>query len=133
MRSTLLIVSLSALLLAPLTVPAAVQASVGGVTVQDDHPFETEAGQPDAQVIRSVDLVIADLGPDNQVKLIDPRTEREMVLKLTDAVPLRARSKKQFDGRKQLAFDDLAKGQKIRLSFRPNDGAIIRLTVLKIA
>lgn len=133
MRSTLLAVTLLALPLAPVAMPTTAWASVGGVTVQDDHPFEIEPGQPDATVIRSVDLVITGLGPDNQMKLLDPRTEREVVLKLTDAVPLRARSKKQFDGRKQLAWDDLAKGQKIRLTFRPDDGAIIRLTVLKTA
>jgi len=127
MRSSLLTASLLALLL----VPMPVLASVGGVTVQDDHPFETELGQPDAEVTRSVDLVITDLGPDHQVRLLDPRTERVVTLKLTDSVPLRARSKNEFDGRKRLAWEDLAKGQKVRLTFRPNDGVIIRLTVLK--
>lgn len=128
MRRILLALSLVSLLLAP-----AALASVGSVTVQDDHPFETEPGQPDAQITRSLTLVIAKVGADNTIELLDPQTEKLTVVKLSDAVPLRAKSKKLFDGRKRLAFDDLEKGQRVRISFRADDGAILSVTVLQVA
>lgn len=125
MRTIALIAGLVCLMVTP-----AALASVGGVTAQDDHPFEAEPGQPDAQIVRSVTLTIAKIGEDYTVELFDPKTEKKALLKLTDSVPLRAKSKKLFDGRKRLVFADLEKGQRVRISFRPDDGEILRVTVL---
>ncbi len=125
-----LLFALSAL---SILIGTAAMASVGGVTPQDNHPWESEAGQPNAEVTRAVTLVITALGEDNTVEFLDPKTEQRTSIKLGEAIPLRAKSKKLFDGRKKLAFDDLEKGQKVRISFRAEDGAILRLTVLQRA
>lgn len=108
-------------LVALLSVPAAF-ASVGGGSVG-------VAGQQDAQVTRSLNLVITDLGPEMTLVMIDPKSEQEQVITLTKDVKLRAKSKKQF-GRKQLAWDDLEKGQNVRVTFRADSGRVLQITVL---
>lgn len=133
MRRTLHTLTVISIASVSILLGSAAVASVGGATAQDDHPWENEAGQPNAEVTRMVTLLITEVGEDNTVVFLDPKTEQRTVIQLSDEVPLRAKSKKLFEGRKKLAFDDLEKGQKVRISFRADDGAILRLTVLKRA
>ena len=87
----------------------------------------------DAQVVRTLKMVIKDVGPDNQITLFDPATEQEHQVVIDDRVKLRAKSKKLFDGRKTLVAGDLARGQTVRLAVRADSGRILQLTVLSVA
>ncbi len=109
------------ILVALLAVPAAF-ASVGG-------GGGGVGGQQDAQVTRSLNLVITELGPDRTLTMVDPKSEQEQIITLQDTVKLRAKSKKQF-GRKQLTWDDLEEGQNVRVTFRADSGRVLQITVL---
>ena len=52
-------------------------------------------------------------------------------VQLRDDVRIRAQNKKEFDGRKKLAFDDLAVGQKLRITVLPAEERIVSFVVLK--
>ncbi len=62
---------------------------------------------------------------------LESETSHEVVL--DDSVKLRARSRRDFDGRKKLGLADLRAGQEIKIRVLLTDGSIRRITVVKQA
>ncbi len=121
-RSILTIIAatlLASLSLAPMTL-----ASVGGGGGGGSVTYS------DAQVTRAIKMTISEIGPDNALTLVDSKTEQVFEIVLDDAVKLRAKSKKLFDGRKNLVAADLAEGQTVRVVIRADSGRILQMTVL---
>ena len=54
-------------------------------------------------------------------------------MQLDDGVALRAKRKKDFDGRKKLSFSDLAAGQVIKLTYLTENRRVVRIDVLEKA
>jgi len=52
-------------------------------------------------------------------------------IEIADGIKLRARRKKDFDGRRKLAFSDLSAGQKVKVTINRETGAITQIAVLK--
>ena len=65
--------------------------------------------------------------------LVDLETESRHVVKLADSVKLRARFKKDFNGRKKLGLADLRKGQTVKVTYYVADLSIRRITVIEPA
>ena len=65
--------------------------------------------------------------------LVDLETETVHEVQLADSVKLRARKKKDFDGRKKLGLADLQKGQTVKVTYMVADGTIRSITVLEKA
>ncbi|RMH19523.1 MAG: hypothetical protein D6696_10395 [Acidobacteria bacterium] len=97
------------------------------------RPWDESDGPSSASVVRTMTVVVQKIGPDNTLQVIDKRTEEVHRIQLAGDVPIRARSKKDFDGRRKLTFADLAVGQRIKLTYRAADGKIVSLKVVKRA
>ena len=65
--------------------------------------------------------------------LVDLENESRHVVALDDKVKLRARKKKDFDGRKKLGLADLRKGQTVKVTYYVTDLSIRSITVLEAA
>ena len=65
--------------------------------------------------------------------LVDLETETAHEIALDDTVKLRARRKKDFQGRKKLGLGDLREGQELKVTVFIADGSIRRITVIKAA
>lgn len=65
--------------------------------------------------------------------LFDPETEKTHVVVLSERVKLTARRKKDFDGRRKLEIGDLESGQKLKVTYRTDDGRITSIQVLEKA
>ncbi len=65
--------------------------------------------------------------------LFDEGDGQEHVISLDPKLKIRAQSKRQFDGRRKLQFEDLAVGQRLKVNFRKSDGGIVGIDVLKPA
>lgn len=73
---------------------------------------------------------IADRG---QIKIQDPKTQEESWILVTEDTKLLAQDKKAFDGRRKLEHTDLAVGQTLRITHRPNTGEVVKIKVLRDA
>ncbi len=84
-----------------------------------------------SQVTKTVTVVVKEVGADNKLRLFDVRSEEELVIQLADTVKVKAQDKTAFDGRKKLEVSDLAKGQRLKMTYRTDDGQILQVKVLK--
>lgn len=75
-------------------------------------------------------LEIAERG---QVKIRDPKTQEVSWILVTEDTKLLAQDKKAFDGRRKLEHTDLAEGQVLRITHRPNTGEVVKIKVLRDA
>ena len=82
-----------------------------------------------AAVTRRVAAVV----DDGTVVLVDLETESQELVQLDDSVKIRARSKKDFQGRKKLGLADLREGQIVKVTLYVADGSIRSITVLENA
>ena len=64
------------------------------------------------------------------VVLLDLDAEREYIVPLQEDVPLKARRKSDFGGKKRLEFSDLEPGQIVRLTYATADRRILRVKVV---
>ena len=65
--------------------------------------------------------------------LVDLETETPHEITLEDTVKLRARRKRDFQGRKKLGLADLRAGQELKVTVFVADGSIRSITVVKAA
>ncbi len=105
-------------------------AAVASTPSPGGNPWDGETMPSATEVTKTATMVVKSVEQDRTLRLIDSRSEEEMVIQLAADVPLKAKRKKDFDGRKELAFDDLEAGQRIRLTYRAEDGRIVGITVL---
>ncbi len=67
-------------------------------------------------------------------RLLSLRPEKEDIVvqvEIDEKVRIRAQDKKEFDGRRRLMFDDLAVGQRLRVTVLPAQEKVVSLVVLK--
>lgn len=114
----------SLLVLALAGVASASTPSPGG------NPWDGETMPSATAVTKTATIVVKSVEKDRTLRAFDTRSEEELVLQLAADVPLKAKRKKDFDGRKTLTFDDLEPGQRLRLTYRADDGRIVGITVL---
>lgn len=82
------------------------------------------------QTMKCEVLEIADRG---QVKIRDPKTQEVSWILVTEDTKVTAQDKKAFDGRRKLERTDLAEGQTLRITHRPNTGEVVKIKVLRDA
>lgn len=116
---------LAGLLLLPLVAQAS--SSTGG----GSQPWARNDGPRPAEVVSSMKFVVHEVSNDRTLVLIDEDQERPHRIQLSEDVPLTAKSKKDFEGRKDLDFGDLAVGQRLKVTFSADSGKIIRVKILE--
>lgn len=106
------------------------------VPAMASHPASiaagTDANDP-TTITADINCQVAEVRDDSTLVLIDDETRGEYVVQLDDKVKIRARSKKDFNGRKKLGLADLRQGQKIKVTVYIADGSIRSITVLEKA
>ena len=113
---------------AALSVPlaAASGSSRGGVA-----PGPTSPAATDPFLITSivkVAVVAVDLEKQT-FSVRDLKTEELVEVAITEEMEIKARKKKDFDGRRDLTLADLEPGQLLRLKVRDADGAVLHVRV----
>ena len=68
---------------------------------------------------------------DGTILLRELESGAEKSITIADGIKLRARRKKDFGGRRKLAFGDLIAGQKVKVTFNRATGTITQIAVLK--
>lgn len=111
----------SALVLSALTAAPAGASPQGGLTQGSGSSFL------DTDTFR---CVIREFRPNGAVKVEQP-DGRVHYLNLTRKVPIRARHKEDFDGRKKLRLSDLRVGQRLEVTHVKNTDAVLRIKVLR--
>ena len=121
----LLVVAVAGFLMVP--VAAAMSGSSrGGVT-----PGPTSPSATDPFLITSivkVAVVAVDLEK-RTVAVRDLESEQLHEITVTEELEIKARRKKEFDGRRDLGIEDLEPGQMLRLKVRDADGALLHVRV----
>lgn len=97
------------------------------------NPWDGETMPSHTAVTKSVTLVVKDIEDGHTLRAFDVRSEEELVIQMNDDVKIKARRKKDFDGRKRLAISDLAPGQKLKVTYRAEDGKILEVKILERA
>jgi hypothetical protein len=92
------------------------------------------AGVPlDEQSFRPTKVVkcrVVEVQSDRVLLLRDIATGENHAIRLDDDVTIKARSKKDFDGRKNLTFADLAAGQEISVTVEADTGRLLKVRVM---
>lgn len=96
-------------------------------------PAGSDANMPTAITAHVKCRVERVSGNDSTIVLVDFDTESRHVIQLDDSVKIRARKKKDFNGRKKLGIADLREGQTVKVTLLVNDGTIRQITVLERA
>lgn len=95
------------------------------------RPWDSEEdGTQAAHVTRTARCLIEHIGEERSVVLYDLDTEKRHGLRLTSKIDFTARNKKMFDGRRKIDFADLRPGHLVRVTFRADDGVILRVKVV---
>jgi hypothetical protein len=96
---------------------------------QGPHELPT-AGASATTVTAHLKCTITEVRPGQVLRILDEETERVHLLEFTPAIPLQAKNKAAFDGRKQLDFEDLAVGQRIKVTYKIATNEILKIKVL---
>ena len=122
MRSKSTLATLLLLTFAALPVTASAPATV---------PTGADANMP-TSITADFQLEISEVRDDSTVVFLD-ENQAQHVVQLDDTVKIRARKKRDFNGRKKLGLADLRVGQKVKVTVFVADGAIRSITVLERA
>lgn len=95
------------------------------------YPAAATTGAEPLLVTKSMKCRLVEIGPEASFKIVDPDSELETWIRLSDEVDLRAQDRKAFDGRRKLDLSDLAVGQMLRINYRPETGEILKVKVLR--
>lgn len=94
-------------------------------------PNELPTAGPSATAITAhLKCTITEVRPGQVLRILDEETERVHLLEFTPSIPLQAKNKKDFDGRKNLDFGDLTVGQRIKLTYKIATNEILKIKVL---
>ena len=97
-----------------------------------EMPEGAEANGP-TSITADLKCRVEEVGENSTIVLVDLETETRHEIQLDDTVNIRARKKKDFDGRKKLGLADLRAGQTVKVTYQVTDGAIRKITVLERA
>lgn len=114
---------------AGLLAPAALVASV---PVGGQQPWDTEEGPRPTAVTSSVECVVVEVREDRTLVVRDGH-EREHVVQIPEKAKIRAKNRREFDGKKKLEFGQLRPGHELKLTFLRENGEIVRVKVLGTA
>jgi len=95
-----------------------------------DAPPELPTGASATAIVGHLKCTITEIRPDQVLRILDEETEQVHLLEFTPSIPLKARNKKDFDGRKKLEFEDLAVGQRIKITYKLATNEILKIQVL---
>jgi len=94
-------------------------------------PDELPTAGPSATAVTAhLKCTITEIQPGQVLRILDEETERVHLLEFTPTIPLQAKNKADFDGRKVLAFEDLAVGQRIKITYKIASNEILKIKVL---
>ena len=97
-----------------------------------EMPEGAEANGP-TSITADLKCRVEEVGENSTIVLVDLETETRHEIQLDDTVNIRARKKKDFDGRKKLGLADLRAGQTVKVTHPVPYGAIRKITVLERA
>lgn len=89
-----------------------------------------DPGESPVSITKTAKLIVKEIPELGKLVLEDERTGQLHNVKLNETVALKARSKRQFDGRKKLGFNDLEVGQRLKITYRADSGEILKILVL---
>ncbi len=92
--------------------------------------FPTE-GASAVAVTGHMKCVITEVRGDRIVQIRDDRSQESHLVRISEEAPIKARRKKDFDGRQSLEFADLRAGHRIKLTYRTSDGQIVGVRVIE--
>lgn len=122
MKTRRLILALAVML--PLTASLPAAASIPEIPDPNESEFDAR------QLFYSRKCQVRGVLEDRTVVLYDELSRKTHEIRLSEKVKLRAVAKKEFDGRKKLAFADFAEGQRVKVNVRKSDGRILRIDFL---
>jgi hypothetical protein len=94
-------------------------------------PDELPTAGPSATAVTAhLKCTITELRPGQVLRILDEETEQVHLLEFTPSIPLEAKNKKTFDGRKRLDYEDLAIGQRIKITYKIATNEILKIKVL---
>jgi len=94
-------------------------------------PSELPTAGPSATAVTAhLKCTITEIRPGQVLRILDEETEQVHLLEFTPSIPLQAKNKKSFDGRKDLDFEDLAAGQRIKITYKIATNEILKIKVL---
>lgn len=93
-------------------------------------PAELPTGASATDVVAHLKCTITEIRPGQVLRILDEETEQVHLLEFTPTIPLQAKNKKDFEGRKNLSFEDLAVGQRIKMTYKIATNEILKIKVL---
>lgn len=94
--------------------------------------YATPETAPDPLLVtQTMKCEVLEIAERGQVKIRDPKTQEVSWIQVTEDTKVLAQDKKAFDGRKKLERTDLAEGQMLRITHRPNTGEVVKIKVLR--
>ncbi len=115
------------LILALFLLTAAQAMASGSVGV----PRGAEVATDPLTVTETMKCIVTAIREDGTVIVRDKGEEIEHPLRYDEKTKVTAKSKKEFDGRKQLEIADLKVGHELRVTHRPATGEVLKIKVLK--
>ncbi len=94
-----------------------------------DSNFANE-GAPPSAVTDHLKCVITEVRDNRVVQIWDEASQSRHLIRIAENVPIKARQKARFAGRKQIAFADLEVGHRIKVTYLTGDGSIVRVKVI---
>lgn len=122
--------SLLAWLLLTTTLPS-LPASAS-TTAPGRQVWDSEDDLPSTAVTEAVKCTVIEVLPERMLVVEDEHGRRH-ALAIPEQAKIKAQSKKEFDGRKELEFGQLQPGHKLKVTFLAENGVIVRVQVLKQA
>ena len=93
-------------------------------------PAELPTGASATDVVAHLKCTITEIRPGQVLRILDEKTEQVHLLEFTPSIPLQAKNKADFEGRKKLNFEDLAVGQRIKMTYKVATNEILKIKVL---
>jgi hypothetical protein len=95
-----------------------------------DAPDELPTGASATAVVGHLKCTITEIRPGQVLRILDDETEQVHLVEFSPSIPLQAKNKKDFEGRKKLDFEDLAIGQRIKMTYKVATNEILKIKVL---
>lgn len=90
-----------------------------------------EGDQTTTMVTQTVEARVVEVVQAERTLILMDEKERQHRVQIPEDVSIRAQSKKEFDGLRRLEFAHLREGQRLKLTFRADDGRLVRIQVLR--
>ena len=114
--------------------PGLVSSALASTPNTGPKPWDDpDAGVVPSNITQYAKCTVRKIIPPYQVILYDHETKDLVKMDLDESVKLRARRKKDFDGRSRLRFDDLAEGQVVKVNYRVDTGRVLEVKVVALA